>query len=106
MTTKKMLARRMSTSTGLDIDQAERMLEAALSAVVETLAEGDNIEIRGFGSFKVVKEKEKIGFNPSMMEKVLIPAANRVRFKLSKHVTVGEPQQPRVRFIRKKAAIA
>ena len=50
------------------------VIDAFLDAVKDTLARGDHIEIRGFGTFKVRHRKARTGRNPRTGEPVEVPA--------------------------------
>ena len=45
---------------------------------------GNNIEIRGFGSYKTVIRKARIGRNPKNSELVQIPEKKAIKWKMSK----------------------
>tara|TARA_Y100000590_G_scaffold96430_1_gene109553 strand:+ start:6685 stop:6996 length:312 start_codon:yes stop_codon:yes gene_type:complete len=62
----------------------EKILEIIFQEVVEALREGKNIEIRGFGTYKVVKRKARIGRNPKNSELVQIPEKKAIKWKTSK----------------------
>ena len=51
------------------------------------LCEGKNIEIRGFGTYKIVKRKARIGRNPKNSELVQIPEKKAIKWKISKRST-------------------
>ena len=51
---------------------------------IEALSRGENIEIRGFGTYKIIKRKARIGRNPRNSQLVQIPEKNAVRWKMSK----------------------
>ena len=51
---------------------------------MEALFEGKNIEIRGFGTYKIVKRKARIGRNPKHSELVRIPEKRAIKWKMSK----------------------
>ncbi len=55
-----------------------------LNAVKHALAQGDTIEIRGFGSFKVRRRQARIARNPKTGEPVEVPARMIPLFKPSK----------------------
>ena len=42
----------------------EKILEIIFLEIMGALCEGKNIEIRGFGTYKIVKRKARIGRNP------------------------------------------
>jgi len=62
----------------------EKVLEIIFQEIVEALREGKNIEIRGFGTYKVVKRKARIGRNPKNSELVQIPEKKAIKWKTSK----------------------
>jgi len=62
----------------------EKILEIIFSEVVAALRLGKNIEVRGFGTYKIVKRKARIGRNPKNSELVQIPEKNAVKWKISK----------------------
>lgn len=62
------------------------VVDGLLNAVKLALANGDNIEIRGFGTFKVRKRKTRMARNPRTGEPVEVPARYVPVFKPSKHL--------------------
>ena len=62
----------------------EKILEIIFHEITETLCEGKNIEIRGFGTYKVVNRKARIGRNPKNSEIVQIPEKKAIKWKMSK----------------------
>ena len=62
----------------------ERILEIIFLQILEALSRGKNIEIRGFGTYKITKRKARIGRNPKNSQLVQIPEKNAVRWKMSK----------------------
>ena len=62
----------------------EKILEIIFLQILEALSRGENIEIRGFGTYKIVKRKARIGRNPKNSQLVQIPEKNAVRWKISK----------------------
>ncbi|MDE2874579.1 MAG: integration host factor subunit beta [Gemmatimonadota bacterium] len=61
------------------------VVDAFLDAVTDGLACGDNIEIRGFGTFKVRHRKARKARNPSTGEAVEVPPRFAPVFKPSSH---------------------
>lgn len=59
-------------------------VNAMIDAIVEKLAEGDEVAILGFGSFKVAERPARTARNPQTGEMVEVPASKAVTFKLSK----------------------
>ena len=61
-----------------------RILEIIFFEITEALNRGENIEIRGFGIYKVVQRKSRIGRNPKSSEILEIPAKKAIKWKMSK----------------------
>lgn len=62
------------------------VVDGFLNAVKLALASGENIEIRGFGTFKVRKRKTRMARNPRTGEPVEVPSRLVPVFKPSKHL--------------------
>ena len=62
----------------------EKALNLVLDEIIKAIAQGKNVEIRGFGSFKVKQLKPRIGRNPKDGSRVEIPAKQSVHWKMSK----------------------
>lgn len=57
-----------------------------LGAMTEALVKGENVEIRGFGSFTVRKYDSYMGRNPKTGEKTLVKAKKLPFFKVGKEL--------------------
>ena len=64
----------------------EKVIKTIFLEITEALHKGKNIEIRGFGMYKIVKRKARIGRNPKNSETVEIPAKKAIRWKMSKNL--------------------
>ncbi|TVR63828.1 MAG: integration host factor subunit beta [Gemmatimonadales bacterium] len=62
------------------------VVDGFLGAVRQALAEGEHIEIRGFGTFKVRRREARTARNPRTGEAVEVPARHVPVFKPSKHM--------------------
>ena len=62
----------------------KKILEIIFHELTEALCEGKNIEIRSFGTYKIVKRKARIGRNPKNSELVQIPEKKTIKWKISK----------------------
>ena len=62
----------------------EKVLEIIFLEITEALRRGENIEIRGFGTYKIIKRKARLGRNPKTSESVQIPAKKAIKWKMSK----------------------
>jgi integration host factor beta subunit len=65
---------------------AEIIVNTIFDSMVDALVEGDRIEIRGFGSFKVKNRGDREGRNPKTGESVKIPAKRMPFFKIGKEL--------------------
>ena len=64
----------------------EKALNLVLNEIIKAVAKGKNVQIRGFGSFKIRHLKPRIGRNPKDGSKVEIPARQSVHWKISKEL--------------------
>jgi len=62
----------------------EIILEIIFLEIANALCKGKNIQIRGFGMYKVAKRKARIGRNPRNSELVQIPEKKAIKWKISK----------------------
>ena len=82
----------IASGTGLTKLDTEAVVEGFLTTVTNAMKEGKNIEIRGFGSFKVKKRKGRMARNPRTGEQVMVDEHYVPTFKVSKEMkqTVNE----------------
>lgn len=71
-------------NAGMARKDAERVINAAIDAVTAALANGDKVQLSGFGSFEVKDREARMGRNPHTKEAVEIPATKVPVFKASK----------------------
>lgn len=64
--------------------QAKVVLEATFSAIEGALKEGDQVQLIGFGTFKVNHRAARVGRNPQTGEKIQIAATNVPAFVAGK----------------------
>jgi len=62
----------------------KKIIEIIFLGSIEALRNGQNIEIRGFGTFKIVKRKARVGRNPKSSKLVQIPEKKAIKWKISK----------------------
>ena len=62
----------------------KKIVEVIFLFVINALARGENIEIRGFGSYKVIKRKARTGINPKNLETVQVAEKKAIKWKMSK----------------------
>ena len=74
----------IASGTGLTKVETEAVVDGFIQTVIASLRDGKNIEIRGFGSFKVKKRKGRIARNPRTGEQVQVDEHYVPIFKVSK----------------------
>lgn len=84
--TKKDLVEKIADTTGLTQVDTKIVLESFLEAVSESLRTGRNIEIRGFGRFKIKERKARIARNPRTNEHIQVEAGYKPVFEASKEL--------------------
>ena len=62
----------------------EEIFEIIFFEFTKALCRDENIEIRGFGTYKIAKRKARIGRNPKNSEPVQIPEKKAIKWKMSK----------------------
>lgn len=86
MTRSELISRLAERYPQLVVKDAEFAVRTILEAMARTLAEGNRIEIRGFGSFALSYRPPRIGRNPKSGEKVLVPEKRVPHFKPGKEL--------------------
>ena len=62
----------------------EKIFEIIFLEFTKAFCRGENIEIRGFGTYKIIKRKARIGRNPKNSQLVQIPEKKMIKWKMSK----------------------
>ena len=75
----------VSGDTGLSKVKAEETVDAIIDAVRESLARGESVTLRRFGSFSVREKNARVGRNPMTGLEAPISARRVVRFKAGGH---------------------
>ncbi|HKB69203.1 MAG TPA: integration host factor subunit beta [Thermoanaerobaculia bacterium] len=84
--TKAELIERVLTAADLNKKEAEAAVEAFFDSIIQSLREGEKIELRGFGSFRLRSRGARVGRNPKTGEKVQVPAKRIPYFKPGKEL--------------------
>ena len=82
--TKADIVADIAEETGLERVEALKAVEAFMNSVKSSLSKGQNVYLRGFGSFVVKERAEKTGRNISENTAIIIPAHNIPSFKPAK----------------------
>lgn len=84
--TKKDIVEEISTRTGLTQVDTKIVVECFLDSIANSLIEGHNIEIRGFGRFKIREKKGRTARNPRTGEPVKVEAGIKPVFEASREL--------------------
>ena len=82
--TKAEIVANISENSGIEKADVLRVVEDFMVEVKDSLNQGNNVYIRGFGSFIVKERAEKTGRNISKNTTIKIPAHNIPAFKPAK----------------------
>lgn len=82
--TKAEVISKIADKTGIQKDDVTQTVEAFFKVVKDSMAEGDNIYVRGFGSFINKKRAKKIARNISKNTAIIIDEHYIPAFKPSK----------------------
>mgnify|MGYP000918687707 CR=1 FL=1 len=82
--TKADIVARLSDKTGLEKGDVQAIIDGFMREVRVSLESGDNVYLRGFGSFVIKTRKAKKGRNISKNVTIDIPAHNIPSFKPAK----------------------
>ncbi len=82
--TKADLVKNISENTGIIRKDVAVVVDSLLQSVKDSLAAGNHIEIRGFGTFKLKTRKARVGRNPKTDQSVAVPERTVPTFKFSR----------------------
>jgi DNA-binding protein HU-beta len=82
--TKADLVAKISDKLGIEKGDVQATVESFMNEVKTSLESGENVYLRGFGSFIVKTRAEKTGRNISKNTTIKIPAHNIPAFKPAK----------------------
>ncbi len=96
MTKSELIERLIDQNQQLSIKDVELAVKTMLDHMTESLAEGDRIEIRGFGSFCLHYRAPRVGRNPKTGDSVSLTAKYVPHFKPGKELReqVNDSLQP------------
>ncbi|MBR5498313.1 MAG: HU family DNA-binding protein [Clostridia bacterium] len=81
---KTELVAAVAEKSNLSKKDAEAAVNAVVAAVAEALANGDNVQLVGFGTFEVRERSEKVCRNPRTGESMTVAATKVPAFKAGK----------------------
>ncbi|MDZ7835359.1 MAG: HU family DNA-binding protein [Alkalibacterium sp.] len=84
MANKAELIEKVASSADLTKKDATAAVEAVFESIKDTLADGEKVQIIGFGNFEVRDRAARKGRNPQTGEEIQIPATKVPAFKAGK----------------------
>ena len=82
--TKQDIINDVSSSTGLTKLETEKIMNGVMSTIINSLANNERVELRGFGTFGIKHRMPKKARNPGTGEPVYLPERYVPTFKPSK----------------------
>ena len=95
--TKAEIVSKISDKLGLDRNDVQLTVENFMDEVINSLESGQNVYLRGFGSFMIKTRAEKTGRNISKNTTIKIPAHNIPAFKPAKVFVEGVKAKVKVK---------
>lgn len=84
MTKSELIQRLAERNPHLYLRDVEKIVETIFDEITDALANGDRVELRGFGAFSVKHRDARIGRNPRTGESVQVEAKRLPFFKTGK----------------------
>lgn len=76
----------VADATGVDKDAAKKAVDAVLAGIVAAAKKGEEVNLPGFGKFKVKESPARQGRNPATGETIEIAASRKLGFTAAKKV--------------------
>jgi DNA-binding protein HU-beta len=76
----------VAEQTGFRKKEIKDVLDLTLQRIVDFLAEGDKVQLTGFGTFEVRERRARTGVRPGTTERIEIPASTYPAFKAGKNL--------------------
>lgn len=92
--TRARLASEVSDATGITRREADLIVESVFDSIAGALRSGDEVEIRGFGSFRLRSRKARRTRNPRTGEQILVPPKRVPFFRAGKALRDRLNQEP------------
>lgn len=84
MTTASDIADKIAADNGLTKTQAKSVVDGVFKAMTDAAKSGDEVNVPGFGKFKVKASPAREGRNPANGEKIKIAASKKLTFAPAK----------------------
>lgn len=81
---KKDIVSRVAANVGISKKEAEAAVNEVFAEIIETMKDGGEMSITGFGKFEVRTRAARTGINPATREQIEIPESKIPGFKAAK----------------------
>lgn len=81
---KAQIIEEIARLTNVQKNTVKDVLESFIGVVGKTLKQDSSVVLTGFGTFKVMKRKARVGVNPATGQKMQIPARRVPKFTAGK----------------------
>ena len=81
---KTQVVEAVAKAAGLSKKDAGAAVEAMLATIMGAAKKGATVQLTGFGSFVVMKQKARMGINPQTKERIRIAATKVPKFRAGK----------------------
>ena len=76
----------VASVAGIEKSKAKKAVEAVFAEITHSVKKGDEVNLSGFGKFKLKETAARQGRNPSTGETIEIAAARKMAFSPAKQV--------------------
>ena len=80
---KKEIANNIKTSIGLSLTNTQKITDDIIKIIVDILVFEKKINIKNFGTFKIIHKNQRNGRNPKTKEGFIISERKTIKFKSS-----------------------
>ena len=84
--TKAQLADLLFEHIGLNKRESKDMVDAFFDLIAQSLIDGTDVKLSGFGNFQIRTKAPRPGRNPRTGEAIKIPASKQAKFKAGKEL--------------------
>ena len=79
--TKKDIVLKIADATGIKQVDVKKIVQKTFDVIIDSLMQGDKVELRNFGVFKIKERRARFGRNPRTGQSVPVPPRKVVVFK-------------------------
>ena len=79
--TKKDIVLKITDATGIKQVDVKKIVQKTFDVIIDALMQGDKVELRNFGVFKIKERRARFGRNPRTGQSVPVPPRKVVVFK-------------------------